>query len=52
MSMFKDFLEDKKRWKNDDKENQSVTERLKNGKYEPELFKNLLLGDIVRVKNN
>ena len=52
ISMFKDYLEDKKRWKQDDQENNSFTQKYSRGAFARVQFKDLHIGDVVRVENN
>ena len=52
ISMFKDFLEDYKRWKEDAKENNSKVQKYQNGKFETVCKKSLFVGDIVKLEDN
>ncbi len=49
--MAKDFFEDLKRWRSDSKENNSKTQKYFFGEFKTALFKDLYIGDLVKVKN-
>lgn len=52
VSMIKDFLEDWRRRKEDNKENNSIVKVLRNGKFEKTKAKDIRIGDIILVKEN
>jgi P-type E1-E2 ATPase len=50
ISMTKDFIEDKRRRKSDAKENDAPTEALRSGNFRPAMWKDLKVGDVVKIK--
>lgn len=52
ISMIKDFIEDRKRWQSDDRENNSLTSKWDGKQFRECKFKELNIGDFVEIKNN
>ncbi len=50
--MFKDFLEDYKRWKSDKEENNTQIEKYVSGEFVEATSYSLLVGEIIRIKKD
>ena len=52
ISVIKDLIEDKKRWNKDNKENNSFTKKLIDGEFKECMYKDLFLGEVIKIKSD